>query len=96
MQIRYAERQGLVHDEVSEMLRVISPLAMAPKVPKEGRYIFAGVADRLVPPDQPRDLWVHWERPRIEWYQGAHVTFRFHPGVERLISEALRSARLIQ
>jgi dienelactone hydrolase len=95
LHIRSAERRGLVHDEVSEVLRVISPLAMAPHVPREGRYIFAGLADRLVPPDQPRDLWQHWEQPRIEWYQGAHVTFRFHPGVERLIVDALRAARLI-
>jgi len=96
LQIRYAERYGLVHDEVGEVLRVISPLAMPPQVPKEGRYIFAGVADRLVPPDQPRDLWRHWEQPCIEWYQGAHVTFRLHRGVERMVADALRAARLIQ
>ena len=96
LQIRSAERQGLVHDEVCEVLRVISPLAMTPQVPRDGRYIFAGIADQLVPPDQPRDLWLHWEQPRIEWYQGAHVTFRFHAGVERLIFDALRTARLIQ
>ena len=96
LQIRSAERQGLVHDEVCEVLRVISPLAMTPQVPRDGRYIFAGIADRLVPPDHARDLWLHWEQPRIEWYQGAHVTFRFHAGVERLIFDALRTARLIQ
>jgi dienelactone hydrolase len=95
LQLRYAERQGLVHDEMGEVLRVISPLAIAPQVPPPGRYIFAGVADQLVPPDQPRDLWLHWERPRIEWYQGGHVTFRAHAGVERMLFDALRSARLI-
>lgn len=89
LQIRYAEHRGLIHDEVSEVLSVISPLALPVKVPRERRYIFAGISDRLVPPDQPRDLWRHWERPRIEWYQGAHVTFRAHPRVAQLVNEAL-------
>jgi hypothetical protein len=29
-------------------------------VPLERRSVFAAVADRLVPADQPRDLWRHW------------------------------------
>lgn len=95
LQIRYAERRGLVHDEVGEILSVISPLSMSPKVPRENRYIFAAVCDQLVPADQPRDLWRHWERPRIEWYQGAHLTFRVHDRVERLIHEALQRGGLL-
>lgn len=89
LQIRYAERRGLVHDEVSEILSVVSPLSIASKVPRGRRYIFAGVCDQLVPPEQARDLWRHWEQPRIEWYQGAHVTFRAHPRVGQLIEDAL-------
>ena len=46
------------------MLRVASPLALEPRVPRERRYLFGAVADRLVPADQVRDLWRHWERPR--------------------------------
>lgn len=95
LQIRYAERRGLVHDEVSEILSVISPLALPPQVPLENRYIFAAICDQLVPPDQPRDLWRHWGRPRIEWYQGAHMTFRAHDRVEQLIDEALRHGGLL-
>jgi hypothetical protein len=95
LQIRYAEHRGLVHDEVSELLGVISPLELIPQVPRDRRYIFAAVCDELVPPDQPRDLWRHWERPRIEWYQGSHVTFRMHPQVERLILEALARGGLL-
>ncbi len=95
LQIRYAERRGLVHDEVSEILTVVSPLAMPSKVARERRYIFAAICDQLVPADQPRDLWRHWERPRIEWYQGAHVTFRAHGRIRRLIHEGLQSAGLL-
>ena len=92
--IRYSENQGVVHDEVAEVLSVVSPLALEPRVPHERRYIFGAVADRLVPPDQVRDLWRHWDRPRIAWYQGGHVTFRFHPQVRRLMADAFRETGL--
>lgn len=92
--ILYAERRGLIHDEVSEVMRVVSPLVLEPQVRKERRYLFAGVADRLVPSEQVRDLWIHWERPRIVWYQGAHVTFRMHAEVRRLFQDALRESNL--
>lgn len=95
LQLRYAERHGLVHDEVAEVLRVVSPLALAPRVAHERLAIFAGVADRLVPPDQPRDLWQHWGRPAIHWYQGAHVTFRAHPPVRALLEKTLRDAGVV-
>jgi len=95
LQILYAERRGLVHDAVSEILRVVSPLALEPRVPKERRYVFAGVADRLVPAEQVRDLWRHWDRPRIVWYQGAHLTFRMHPEVNQLFQLALHEGGLI-
>jgi dienelactone hydrolase len=95
LQILYAERRGLVHDEVSQVMRVVSPLALRPQVPKERRFLFAGVADRLVPAEQVRDLWRHWDRPRIVWYQGAHLTFRMHPEVNRLLRDALRECNLV-
>jgi len=94
LQIRYAEHHGLLQDEVTEVTRVVSPLALTPVVPKERRYIFGGVADRLVPADQVRDLWRHWDRPRIEWYQGGHVSFRVHRPVDRMLDEALRECGL--
>lgn len=96
LQLRYAERHGVLLEETNEILRVVSPLVLETKVPKEHRYIYAGVADRLVPPDQPRDLWRHWDRPRIEWYQGAHLTFRAHPRIRGLVPEALRASGLIE
>ena len=96
LQILHAERGGLVHDEVSELLRVISPLALEPRVPRVRRYLFAGVADRIVPAAQARDLWRHWDRPQIVWYQGGHVTFPGHPSVQRMVADALRECGLIQ
>ncbi len=83
IQVRYTERNGMVHDEVSELLSVVSPLVLEPKVPHDRRYIFAGVADRLVPPDQPRDLWLHWDRPAHRLVPGCSLTFGMHPAVEQ-------------
>jgi len=96
LQIRYVERLGLERDAAHEVMSVASPLSLQPKVPFEHRGVFGAVADRLVPADQVRDLWRHWGRPRIVWYQGGHVTFRFHPDVRRLIEETLRGAGVAQ
>jgi len=74
-QMRYARTLGYDFDRIGEVLRVISPLELAPRVPREGRMIFAATADRLVPPDQILDLWRHWEEPEIVWYEGTHVSF---------------------
>ena len=91
-QERAALHAGLSEAKMAEVLRVISPLALEPKVPHEHRAIFGGVADRLVPPDQVRDLWRHWGEPRIAWYQGAHLTLGMHPEVRALTNETLRAA----
>jgi len=95
LHLRGVEAIGIDRNRVSEVLRVVSPLSLTPKVPVEHRSIFAAVGDRLVPPDQTRDLWRHWGEPRIEWYQGGHLTFRAHAAVRRLVIETLRGADLV-
>jgi hypothetical protein len=92
--ISQGEHSGMERYAVAEVMRVVSPLALAPHVPRERRYIFGGIADRLVPPDQVNDLWEHWERPRMVWYQGAHVTFRRSPEVRHLVRDALAESGL--
>ncbi len=94
LEIRYYEHLGFTRDASQEVMSVVSPLALAPKVPREHRAIFGAVADRLVPAEQVRDLWRHWERPKIVWYQGGHVTFRGHRAVRELIEGTLRGAGL--
>jgi len=81
-------------DHMGEIMRVVAPLASEPRLPVERRFMFAAVADRLVPPEQAVRLWEHWDQPRVEWYQGAHMTFRAHPSVRLLIEEGLRTAAL--
>ena len=93
-QERVALHAGLTQAVMTDVLTVVSPLALAPKVPRAHRAIFGGVADRLVPPDQVRDLWRHWEEPRIEWYPGSHLSFAMHRGVRTLVEATLRGAGL--
>lgn len=94
-QLERAIRGGYSLDDAREVLRVVSPLALEPKVPKEGRMLFGAVADRLVTPDQVRDLWRHWGEPEIVWYQGGHVTFRLERSVFAGIDRTLRRVGLI-
>jgi dienelactone hydrolase len=94
LHLRDVVELGLVEERMREVKRVISPLVLEPRVPADRRWLFAGVADRIVPPDHVRDLWRHWDRPPIVWYQGAHVSFRAHPEVFALVQRALRESGL--
>jgi dienelactone hydrolase len=95
---------GLRHDhELREELAlakqvglVVSPLALAPRVPPEGRFIYAGLADRLVHPrHQVARLWEHWGRPDIEWYNGSHTGFFRSKPVGRFVLAALQRSGLV-
>ncbi len=90
-----AERLGLVSHEVEQLMRVISPLALTPRVPRERRFLFAGMVDRLVPPDHVHELWRHWDRPRLAWYEGGHLWFLWAEEVRALIREALAASGLL-
>ncbi len=94
LELRNIASNGLDYERMSEVMRVVSPLVLEPRPSTDRRFIFAAVADRVVPPEQARKLWEHWEQPRIEWYQGAHITFRAHPNVRRLIEEGLQESAL--
>lgn len=95
-QQRRAERAGLHFAELGEVMRVVSPLALTPCVPRAGRAIFGAVVDCLVPTRQVCDLWYHWERPALLWYQGSHLSFMLHETVTAFVEDRLRQAELIQ
>ncbi len=76
--------------------RMISPLALTPRVPMQGRFIYAGIADRLVHPrDQITRLWEHWGKPEIQWYPGGHTGFFRSRPVQRFIDDALVQSGLV-
>ena len=89
LHVQSAQRHGLEEETLRDVLSVVSPLALEPQIPQERRWIFGGVADRLVPADQVQDLWQPWDKPRIAWYPGSHLSFRQHPNVPKLVLTAL-------
>ncbi len=94
-QLRELAAHGLTREALAGVFQVVSPLALEPKVAHAGRAIFAGVADRLVPPDQVRDLYLHWDEPKIAWYQGGHLTFMRDAEVRSCVESTLRSTGLL-
>ena len=89
------ERLGVDFDRLEQLLRPVSPLAIPPAVPRERRFIYAGIADRLVTADQAHDLWLHWGKPPIAWYEGSHVSFLFEEKVKRMVEDALAASGMI-
>ena len=76
--------------------RMVSPLSMQPKVPKAGRFIYAGVADRIVHPrEQVMQLWEHWDRPDVGWYHGGHTGFFEARPVQRYVEAALLQSGVV-
>lgn len=89
------ERLQFPMGDLECLLRVVSPLAMPPRVAHDRRFIYAGTADRLTIPAQARALWRHWGEPRLEWYQGSHVSFLWEAKVTALIREALIAGEVL-
>jgi hypothetical protein len=87
----YFAAHGLDLDRYRRLLKPVSPLARPPKLERDRLYIFAGTADRLVLPDQTLALAKHWGVP-IQWYQGAHLTFRGERVVRSHIEAAMQRA----
>ncbi len=76
--------------------RMVSPLSLTPRVPMAGRFIYGGVADRLVHPhEQVVRLWQHWGRPEIVWYRGGHTGFFTAQSVQKFIDSAIVQSGLI-
>jgi hypothetical protein len=93
--LRGAEMVGLSSERIERLLSVVSPFSFRPRLARKRRFLYAGVRDRLAPPDHARDLWHHWEEPRIGWYAGSHVSFLWEPQVKSFLLDALRDSGLL-
>jgi hypothetical protein len=87
---RRLQEHGLLGERSEMMHRVVSPLAMAPVVAPERRFIYAAVGDRATTAQQAYQLWLHWDRPEIHWHHGSHLTL-FGRDVDRFLAAALTS-----
>ena len=86
--------RGLDKRAVQEIVEPVSPLAAQPRIAPEALAVFAGVADRVVPPEHQRDLIEHWKPASHHWYQGGHVTFRLDSSVDAMVRRVLREQLL--
>ena len=93
---RYSDEFEVDQRLVRAVSHVVSPLAFAPRVPRERRFIYAGVADRVVKPYQPRALWRHWEEPEIHWFSGGHVLGIWNETVGEFLTQALETSGLVR
>lgn len=74
--LRYMDSLGIKQEDVTKLMQPVSPLSMPSYTPTNRRFIVAASADRITPPQQAIQLWHHWDRPHIGWYQGSHLTVR--------------------
>jgi hypothetical protein len=91
---RYEDELETDWPTVRAISHPVSPLAFAPRLPRERRFIYAGLADRVVKPDQPRALWRHWEEPEIHWFSGGHVLGVMNRSIGPFLARSLASAGL--
>jgi hypothetical protein len=87
----YFESRGLDLALGRRLLSVVSPLAGPPLLDVERRAIFAGTADRVVPPEHALKLSAHWGVP-VEWFNGGHVTFAGERAVTGTVKNAVLRA----
>lgn len=88
VQLRAIEH-GILDGTASRVHRVVSPLTMSPLVEPAGRFIFAGLGDRMAVPEQAHRLWEHWAGPDICWYPGNHVGYLWSPKVSEFVDHSL-------
>ena len=80
---------------VRAVSHVVSPLAFPARVPRKRRFIYAGIADRVVKPYQPRALWRHWDEPEIHWFSGGHVLGIWNDSIRDFLVTALDTSGML-
>lgn len=91
-----AERSpAFSYDELRASYRVHSPLAHPLRMPRERVFIVAGRGDRIVPPEHPYALWLHWGEPAIHWYSGSHVAPFGRREIVRAVLRHLRALHIL-
>ncbi len=93
--LRMAERIGFDWESVLRVLRVVSPLAVKPRVPRERRFLYGGAADRLVPHEHVLQLWSHWEKPSLRWFEGSHLSFSWDGAINELVHRTLAASGML-
>jgi pimeloyl-ACP methyl ester carboxylesterase len=92
-------RAGLDDTLTEENMRaafyIHSPLAHPRRIAKERILIAAGAGDRIVPPEHPSALWEHWDRPRIHWFRGSHLSPVASSSLMRVVTRHLQQLDIL-
>jgi hypothetical protein len=83
------ERHGLLDEHLDLVHRVVAPLAMPCVVPHRGRFVYAGVADRMTTPGEAHRLWAHWRKPDVCWYAGSHCASMWSREARQFVDRVL-------
>ena len=94
IRLRAVEHE-ILDGNAEKVHRVVSPLALAPRVAPEHRFIFAGLGDRMAPPPQAHALWRHWGEPEIFWYGGNHVGYLWSKQVTAFLNRSLAASGIL-
>jgi hypothetical protein len=92
---RYDREFEVDWEVIRAVTHVVSPLSLAPRVPRERLFICAGTADRVVRPNHARALWRHWGRPKIHWFSSSHVLGMMHPSVLDFVERNTRASGMV-
>lgn len=84
-------------DTATQVLRVVAPLEMTPKVAADRRYLVAGTLDGMARPSRHAEpLWEHWGRPPIKWYHGSHAAVFWARGIGTFLDQQWERLGLIE
>jgi hypothetical protein len=86
------QRNGMFGEVLDTIHRPISPLTFPALVPREQRFVYGAVGDRITTPKDAYLLWNHWERPSVLWFKGTHVTAIMSNQVRAFVTRALAKA----
>ncbi len=93
--LQLLQAQGVTAPNVHKLLRVVSPLALPCRLPRERRHIIAATADRIVALPPVLELWRHWEEPTLDWFQGTHLSVRREAVVPPMLEAYLGAAGML-
>ena len=89
-----AIEHAVLGEQATQVHKVVSPLAFAPRVPLGQRYIYGALGDRMATAKQSHRLWQHWGESRIEWLPAGHVVALMRRSVDRFVTDALVASHL--
>jgi hypothetical protein len=88
------QEQDLLGERLDLVHRVVAPLSMACKIPQQGWFVYAGVADRMTKPGEAHRLWTTWGKPELCWYPSAHCASAWDREARQFVDRILTGRRM--